>query len=224
MKAILVDDMQSVKIIEPGPEGFNMADYFIPCACGKVVLHDYSVDGECFECTNERASHKHLTELGWSYEHPGYWTKNFGDRITVIAGTGEYRMDFTFCSADHDMGYGPDWCIDLERFSDKTQEILDRGCFTAQEFDELELVQVNLYRQKTLRQTHGRGNWCAGYGELSCPDGMEIYHESGERNHIHIDKEMLFDLGVDEEMSQQQADTFCMIAAVLMAILADYVD
>ena len=110
MKAILIDHHNRVQFVALSPIDVTATvDYFAPCnGCGDAVFLN-SITGEDMLCPRCRAESKNLIiERGWTWEHPGYFYKNFGNRITVVAGTSEYRFDFTLCSADHDLGDGQD--------------------------------------------------------------------------------------------------------------------
>jgi hypothetical protein len=225
MKAILIDDIQHVKIITLNPtDRIDVVDQFIPCGgCGRVVLFEYSVNGNCFKCFAPNETREQLELLGWTWEHPGYWRKQF-DRFTIVAGTGEYRFDFWLGGSADSHGYGADWCFDVKDWHSKQQELTERGFLNPAEHEELELVYEYLYLTMQQDQTHTRGNWEAEYGSLGAPNGMEMQHESGNRPRITLDKEQLFGLTDDEEMSVAQSDTFCTIAAILMAVCAEEID
>jgi hypothetical protein len=204
MKMLLIDDRQNSKIVGISPlDEFKTTDYFVPCSeCGTAVLQEHATNGICHQCLLH--SMDEILNMGWQYEHPGYFQKNFGDKITVVAGTSEYRFDFTFCGADHDLGWGPDWCIDVEDWNAAQTELKDRGCFTAGEHEELWLVYEYLHAHMK-RSKADTTPWAWDAGGLSCPNGIRYDNEEYETEPFHITKEMIFGVAVGELTTQQHA-------------------
>jgi hypothetical protein len=220
MKAILIDDQRNVKIIALNPtDRIDVVDRFIPCGgCGLATLYEHTVDGICLNCgDSQRSRYEKLEKLGWTWEHPGYWRKNFGDRITVIAGTGEYRFDFFFGNEAYDLGYGPELSIEVEEWSTEQPKLEERNCFGPQELLELRLVYDYLY--KDMMTSKDNSDWSMESGGLCCPDGLRADNRAFETEPLHITKQMLW--GVDcGEMTQNQHNQF----AELMNLLAAWLD
>jgi hypothetical protein len=217
MKALLIDDQNHVKILdELNPtDRLDVVDYFIPCGgCGEAVLAEYTSDCYCHKCT--RLSRNLIEEKGWAWEHPGYFQKNFGDRITVIAGTSEYRFDFTFCSADHDLGWGPDWDIEVDEWPKRYVELIERGCFTSEEMEELEMVYEYLYADKKKDEVFRKGTWEIEGGSLMEPDGLYIHNLERETEPMHITKQMLFGVDCPEDITQEQHNKFAELHGILL--------
>ena len=215
MKMLLVDDQQHVKIVELSPmDEFKPADYFVPCGgCGVAVLHEHTIQCICHKCFGN--TRDCIIDMGWAWDHPGVFRKNFGNRITVLAGTGEYRFDFTICNDDHDLGWGPDWSIDVQDWSKGTVELKERGCFSAEEMMELDSVYEYLYADMMGDKTHNRGNWEAEYGSLHEPDGMIVWNNLTDVARIHLTQQMLF--GVDcKNMTDRQTEKFIELCAIMM--------
>lgn len=220
MKAILIDDQNHVKILdELNPtDRLDVVDYFMPCAgCGDAVLAENATHCYCHRCT--RLSRNLIEEKGWFWEHPGYFRKNFGNRITVIAGTSEYRFDFTFCNDDFDLGWGPDWCIDVDTWCEDVVQLKERGCFTDDELEELEMVYEYLYVDKKKDEVFRKGNWEIEGGSLLEPDGLYINNLDHETEPMHITKQMLFGVDCPEELTQEQHDKFAELHGILLAWL-----
>ena len=186
MKMLLVDDQQHVKIVELSPtDRIDVVDQFVPCGgCGVAVLHEHTINAICKTCHGDTL--EAICNMGWQWDHPGVFRKNFGDRITVLAGTGEYRFDFTFCSDDHDLGWGPDWSIDVATWNEDQEQLKERGCFGPKEMMELESVYEYLYTDMMGDKTHNQGNWGADYGSLHEPEGMLVWNKEKEVEQIYF--------------------------------------
>lgn len=220
MKAMLIDDQHHVKLVELSPtDRIDVVDYFMPCAgCGEAVLVENTSDCYCHQCT--RLSRNLIEEKGWVWEHPGYFRKNFDDRITVIAGTGEYRFDFFFCNDVHDLAWGPDWCIDVDTWHEDVVQLKERGCFREEELEELRMVYDYLYADKKKDEVFRKGSWEIEGGSLMEPDGLYCHSidEDFETEPLHVTKEMIF--GVDcGELTNEQHAKFAELHAILLTWL-----
>lgn len=220
MKAILIDDQNHVKFLNLSPtDRIDVVDQFVPCGgCGEAVLFEHTAEQYCFKCT--RLSRNLIEENGWTWEHPGYFRKNFGDRITVIAGTSEYRFDFTFCSDNHDLGWGPDWCIDVDHWHEDLVQLKERGCFSTEELEELHMVYEYLYADKKKDEVFRKNGWEIEGGSLMEPDGLYCHNLDREVEPMHITKEMIFGVGCGE-LTQEQHNKFAELHAILLNWLAN---
>lgn len=220
MKMLLIDDQNNVKLMElPIDFTMDIQDYILPCnGCGEPTLHEHMTQFLCNQCV--RLSRDLIEEKGWTWEHPGYFRKNFGNRITVIAGTGEYRFDFTLCNDEHDMGYGPDWCIDVTDWHADLPELVDRGCFSPDELEELEMVYEYLYTDLKKDEVFRKGVWEIEGGTLMEPDGLYCCStdENYETEPLRISKQMIFGVNCGELTNEQHAK-FAELHAILLTWL-----
>lgn len=215
MYAIIVDDRSNAKLVPLSPLDGFATDYLTPCGgCGDVVLSELTVDCICLQCNPNVELHKELEDKGWMWEHPGYWRKNFGNRITVVAGTSEYRFDFFLAGEDYDLAEGPEFCIDLDKWTSSALDLRERGCFTLEEMEELELIYRFLYTDYHKDRVRGNDKWYADYGSLLQPNGMYL---CGTDQPIHLTKEMLFDnMDDDTEMTKEQGHIFCDLCSIIV--------
>jgi hypothetical protein len=221
MKVIMIDDQQNVKIVSNISPEFDMAitDHIIPCVmCGDPVLFEFATDLECLKC--HKPSREAITELGWVWEHPGYFEKNFGDRITVIAGTGEYRFDISMGSAAYDCCYECDISIEVGDWREGFAQLKERGCFGPEELEELHKVYEYLYADMMKNKIYTSGNWAADYGSMLEPDGMYCLNNETETEPLHITKRHLFGEHV-KELTEQQNTQFAELQSLIMTWLCN---
>jgi len=220
MKMLLIDDQNHGKIVELGPDfEMNIVDYMCPCnGCGEPTLHEYMTGFLCDKCTH--LSRNRIEEKGWNWDHPGVFRKNFGDRITVLAGTGEYRFDFYFAGEDYDLAYSPDFDIEVDAWHNDMPGLMERKCFSEEEMRELQMVYEYLYTDKKKDEVFRKGGWEIEGGSLMEPDGLYCHSidEDRETEPLRITKEMIF--GVDcGDMSNEQHAKFAELHTILMTWL-----
>lgn len=223
MKLILVDDQQNVKMLPVIPDAnYSTKHHFTMCTtCHDNVLAEHTTHCICHSCIGK--SIEHIEAKGWTWESPpGYFQKNFGDRITVIAGNCEYRLDFTFCSSDFDLGYGPDMCIEVGDWDKCRQELRERGCFGPEELEELEMVYEWLYAD--MMRDKSFGDWTLDSGGLSCPSGCRIDNESFETEPFYITQEMIWGVGCADELTNKQHRQFAELQNLIMTWLDNSVE
>jgi len=220
MKALIIDERNHTKIVNVKlEETIRIQDHIIPCSICKVKLHErYLTNQVCPEC-GSAPTIEEIELKGWSWEHPGYFIKQFAN-VCVVAGTSEYRFDFTICGEDYDMAYGPDFCIDVGQWPQSVRELKHRNFLTKEEFEELEMVYEYLYEDMVKDEVnlHNRGDWEMDCGSLMEPDGMYCVNTSGDYTPIRITSQMLFgnDCG---ELTSQQHKKFAELQTIIFAWL-----